>query len=343
MSPLPFPNVSPPSLGPRRPSPSPLSYLLSPLPHLLSPICHPLSVFYLLSAIFPLFLSSSVAFASTPPSSPPSLSPSPPYAARLSLAASLCESRDFARSALEYRRLAADLEPDDPALPGLYLAAADAYRQEGGWDRMERMLDHAEDVGAGGSEPLLFLRAARAEGVRDWLSAADYAEELATVHGRDEPLSIWARGAAASNYLRAGDPASARALVAGDAASEAAIDRYLAGHDKSPRLGGILGIVPGLGYAYSGEWGNMFRSILLNGIFGWAMYETADRDQWGLFAVSTFFELTWYSGSIYGGIDAAHRHNRDRLDAAVREIRGDGPPQLRRDAAVDVFSLRLSF
>ena len=289
-----------------------ISYLPSPISHLPSIICYLLSVIYYL------------------------LSP-------LSLASTLCASGDFARSALEYRRIAADLEPDDPSLPCLYIAAADAYRKKGGWDRMEQMLDHAEDVGAGGSASLLFLRVERSEGVHDWLSAADYAEELATVRGRDERLSVWARSVAASNYLRVGDAASARALVAGDAAGEAAINHYLAGHDKSPTLGGILGIVPGLGYAYSGEWGNVLRSVFLNGIFGWAMYETADRNQWALFSVATFFEITWYSGSIYGGIDAAHRQNRERLDSAVRELRGDESPQLRRDAAVDVFSLRLSF
>ncbi|MBN1558006.1 MAG: membrane protein insertion efficiency factor YidD [Lentisphaerae bacterium] len=78
---------------------------------------------------------------------------------------------------------------------------------------------------------------------------------------------------------------------------------------RSPRLGGILGLVPGLGYAYSGEYANALRSLLLNGIFIWGMVETAGEEQWGGFAVISFFELTWYSGSIYGGIDAAHRFN----------------------------------
>ncbi len=266
-----------------------------------------------------------------------------PADARLSLAASLYESGDYARSALEYRRLAADLEPVDKSLPGLYLAAADAYRAEGKWERMEKMLDHAEDAGTAESAPLLLLRTEQAEGVREWVSAADYAEELAMTDGKDDRLSRWAQGAAASDYLRAGDIEGARETVAGDAAREAAIDRYLAGHDKSPRLGGLLGIIPGLGYAYSGEWGNMFRSIFLNGIFGWAMFECADREQWGLFAVTTFFELTWYSGSIYGGIDAAHRYNRNRLDTTVRELRGDEAPRLERDARLDFFSLRISF
>ncbi len=266
-----------------------------------------------------------------------------PADARLSLASSLYESGDFARSALEYRRLAADLEPSDKSLPGLYLAAADAYRAEGKWERMEKMLDHAEDAGAAESAPLLLLRTEQAEGVRNWVSAADYAEELSSADKKDERLSRWAQGAAASDYLRAGDFEAARGAVAGDAAREAAIDRYLAGHDKSPRIGGLLGLIPGLGYAYSGEWGNLFRSIFLNGIFGWAMYECADREQWGLFAVSTFFEMTWYTGSIYGGIDAAHRYNRNRLDTAVHELRGDEVPRLERDTRLEVFSLRISF
>ena len=285
--------------------------------YLLSAICYPLSVICASAGV-------------------------PPTEARLSLAASLYESGDYARSALEYRRLAADLEPSDPALSGIFLAAADAYRAEGSWDRMERMLDHAQDAGAPAAAPLLLLRIEQAEGVRDWLSAADYAEEMAAAVD-DGRISAWSRGAAASDYLRAGDAASARGAVAGDAEREAAIDRYLAGHDKSPRIGGLLGIVPGLGYAYSGEWGNMFRSIFLNGIFGWAMYECAAREEWGLFAITTFFEMTWYTGSIYGGIDAAHRYNRDRLDNAVRELRGDDAPRLGRDARLEVFSLRISF
>ena len=288
--------------------------------NLLSPISY---------LLFPIFFCASAATAAD--------------TARLELAASLCESGDFSRAALEYRRLAADLEPSDKSLAGLYLAAADAYRRDDAWDRMVRMLDHAEDAGPANAAPLLLLRTEQAEGTRDWLSAADYADELAETSAEDKRLAAWARGATVADFLRAGEVKSARTAAAGDAAREAALERHLAGHDKSPRIGGLLGIVPGLGYAYSGEWGNMFRSILLNGLFGWAMFECADRDEWGLFAVTTFFELTWYSGSIYGGIDAAHRYNQRRLNATVRELRGDDAPRLEREARLDVFSLRIAF
>ena len=104
-----------------------------------------------------------------------------------------------------------------------------------------------------------------------------------------------------------------------------------------------LGLVPGLGYAYSGEWGNMVRSMVLNGLFGWAMYECADRDEWGLFAVATFFELTWYTGSVYGGVDAAHRYNRERLEDAAAALRGTREPAVRRGGGLPILGVSLSF
>ena len=103
------------------------------------------------------------------------------------------------------------------------------------------------------------------------------------------------------------------------------VERYQKGRDRSPRLGGILGLIPGLGYVYSGEYAKAVRSLILNGLFIYAMTETADREQWGAFAALSFFELTWYTGSIYGGIDAAHRFNQNRLNYCIKEIgRGSG-------------------
>ena len=100
--------------------------------------------------------------------------------------------------------------------------------------------------------------------------------------------------------------------------------------------------MPGLGYAYSGEYANAARSLILNGLFMWGMAETADDDLWGAFAVLTFAEFTWYSGSIYGGIDAAHRHNERRLDGAVAEIRGER--RLQPDfSAVPLVALKFEF
>lgn len=264
----------------------------------------------------------------------------------LALAEAFLADGETSAAALEYRRLEADADPADAELRGaLLLAAADAYRAGGEWVRMGRALDRAEAEAAlrAPIEPeILFLRMRRSEGLKEWASAAEWGETLAETR-RDPTESTRVSRLAAADWLLAGSSAEARRAT-DDPAALAALGRWEAGRDKSPRLGGLLGLVPGLGYAYAGEWGNAFRSLVLNGLFGWAMYECADRDEWGLFAVTTFFELTWYTGSVYGGIDAAHRHNRERLENAAREIRGDAPePALRRAPGVDLFRLRLAF
>ena len=41
---------------------------------------------------------------------------------------------------------------------------------------------------------------------------------------------------------------------------------FVTQHFKKPWLGGVLGLVPGLGYVYSGEYANAARSLILNGL-----------------------------------------------------------------------------
>ena len=152
----------------------------------------------------------------------------------------------------------------------------------------------------------------------DALMRADSESEIGAI-------VIAARGATTAALRRHDIPAARAALATSPtdpAPAIAALNAYAARPDKKPWLGGLLGLVPGLGYAYSGEYANATRSLILNSLFLWGMIETADDDQWAAFTVLTFVEFTWYSGSIYGGLDAAHRHNQRRLDAAITDIRG---------------------
>ena len=264
--------------------------------------------------------------------------------AALGLAEGFLATGDNTAAALEYRRLAADLD-DAAARPPLHLLAAEAYRRAADWDRMGRMLDKAEDEGAAADPVAAYLRLRRAEGRREWISAMLYAETLQGAASRadDAALRRFAAGARAADALLAGRADEARAAVRDDPERLRFVEGYVAGSDKSPTVGGLLGLVPGLGYAYSGEWGNMVRSMVLNGLFGWAMYECADRDEWGLFAVTTFFELTWYTGSIYGGVDAAHRYNRERLEEAASALRGERAPAVRRAGGIPLLHVELAF
>ena len=248
-------------------------------------------------------------------------------------------------AAVEFRRLALAAE-GDAAAGGWEWWAANEYAAAGTWKLSDRMLDRAEDAEPFGlSEAVSWRRAENAMGGGDWASAAFHFDSLRRRVAEDGARGVAARGAAAARLREGQVDAARRALAdAPDSAPDAreAIDRHAAGRDKKPWLGGVLGMVPGLGYAYSGEYANAARSIILNGLFIWGMVEAAERDEWGLFAVVAFGEITWYSGSIYGGIDAAHRHNRRRLDEAVAGVRGE--PRLRPDPAhFPLVSLRFEF
>ncbi|MBR6021871.1 MAG: hypothetical protein IK066_05570 [Kiritimatiellae bacterium] len=256
--------------------------------------------------------------------------PPPPQA----LAGELFDEGQYAASAIEYRRLALRAEEPADAATWLWMAAR-AYAQP--LDvRSNRLaldlLDAAEDAAPPGDSahalPIAVLRAELSLRLHEPAVARYYFQSIpGAIPAGAEPAAAgaWreyaARGAAAA-ALGTGDLSGARAAAADYADVLGAVDAYAAATRKRPWLGGVLGMVPGMGYAYSGEWGNAVRSLLLNGLFGWAMAETAEDDEWAVFAVCTFFEITWYSGSIYGGIDAANRWNAREDAEAARAVRG---------------------
>lgn len=261
------------------------------------------------------------------------------------LARQLHREGQYAASAIEFRRLALDAEPPLDAA-GWYWMAARAYARPDDVHAARlalKMLDRAEDAAPADAlaTPLSFLRAELSLRLGDFPSARYYFESIAYAADAalpDDPdAAAWyefaARGAAAADLFD-GDLAAARDAIAEFPSAVAAVDGYAARSRKSPTLGGFLGLVPGLGYLYSGEYANALRSVLLNGLFIWAMVETASDDDWGLFAVCAFMETTWYSGSIYGGIDAAQRHNKKALDDAIADLRPVPPSAVVPDETV---------
>ena len=255
------------------------------------------------------------------------------------LALALSREGQHHLSALEYRRLALN-ESETSTTGRWYWLAANEYASDRDWPLTARMLDLAEDANDDDlTAPVTWLRAEQALAERDWATASFYFQSLGSATDDAEWRDFSARGAAAAR-LRSGDVEGARVGLSGE--SLEAVERYAAGADKSPKVGGLLGLVPGLGYLYSGETGNAVRSVLLNGLFIWGMVETGEDDQWALFTLLTLGEFTWYSGSIYGGIDAANRYNRERLNTAVEEVRGDRRPQPNLNA-IPLFSFKFEF
>lgn len=260
------------------------------------------------------------------------------------LARSLAEEAHYEEAALEYRRLAL-AEPDPARRGGYYWAAAYAYLRAQDPERAQAMLDRAEDDAPELATPAMLLRAETTQAAGQQEESAFYLESV-LAGSPDGQTQRYVRQLLAATHLRLHEPVKARALLANadwDADSaRAAIDAYQRGRDKKPRLGALLGAVPGLGYVYAGEYANGLRSLILNGLFIYGMANTANKEQWGAFSVITFFEFTWYTGSIYGGIDASHRYNRERRQRCIKAVHAGAAfePDLE---AVPAVVLRFSF
>jgi len=242
----------------------------------------------------------------------------------LCLAQELSVEGQHASAALEYRRLA--LGATNPqACGGFFWAAAYEYTRAQQRSLAPALLDRAEDNDHALKPVALLLRAEVASAEKKHTEAVYYLQSAVGETTAPDMRKFVIRRVA-GEHPRAGQGDQARAVLSqapGDEAlALAALKRYEREQDKSPVLGGVLGLIPGLGYVYAGEYANGLRSLILNGLFMGAMVYSGLEDQWGAFAVISFFEITWYSGSIYGGIDAAQRYNRTRQERCLDAVQG---------------------
>jgi hypothetical protein len=89
---------------------------------------------------------------------------------------------------------------------------------------------------------------------------------------------------------------------------------------KSPVVGGLLSIVPGLGHMYAGRFPDGIRSLLLNAAFTSLAVISFQEDMAVLGGVFTVVEGVLYISNVYGGINAVQQENarmilgsRDRM------------------------------
>jgi hypothetical protein len=240
-----------------------------------------------------------------------------------SFAAHLASGGDAANAAIEFRRIA--LRDGSAATRGAaYWYSAHEYWRLQQTDISGKMLDCAEDIDPGLASQVALLRAENARVARSWDEAAFHYQSVLRGKPSREMRAYAARNLAAAEVWKGSVPGAREALrLDGTDTCQAALDAFDRGRDRSPFVGGLLGLVPGLGYAYSGEYANALRSLLLNALFGFGLCETASREQWGPFAAIGFFEATWYSGSVYGGVDAAYRYNLNRRVSCDGALRGN--------------------
>lgn len=263
------------------------------------------------------------------------------------LALDLLKENSYELSAVEFRRFAMETDKP-PEQAAAYLYSGYAYLQAEKTQSAAEMLDQAENSDAASAhlDEHALLSAETARQAKD-ADTALYFYDLLSEDSERSDFQTFARRRAAAIELAKGDILAARTQLVNspsdETASLLALDAYANGKDKNPVVGGLWGLIPGAGYWYSGEIANGFRSLLLNSLFIYGLVQTADDDQWGAFGAIAFFEVTWYSGSIYGGVDAAQRHNRDRLDQAIHAIDGNTSYLPDPGITTPIFKLKILF
>jgi putative component of membrane protein insertase Oxa1/YidC/SpoIIIJ protein YidD len=92
---------------------------------------------------------------------------------------------------------------------------------------------------------------------------------------------------------------------------------------RNPGLAGVLGVVPGLGYLYTGHRQTALAALLINGLFGWATVSTFQRQNYGLGALVGVVSLGFYAGNIQGSVRSARRFNQRHREEVAGRVRLD--------------------
>ena len=239
---------------------------------------------------------------------------------------------DYYRAITEYRRFLFLTKGIGDDAPRAAMAIGEALLRGEQWDAAGRQFDGV----ATRTDDLALRRDALFGAARAYLE--DGRPELAKPRFRlianDEAADGALRGQSrwllawghfdAGELDRARDLFQAVALAGGPHAASArgvveAIDQSGTIDAKDPLVAALLSVVPGGGHFYLGQWATGVTALTWNALFVFAAVSAWLSGDWGLATVLTFAELGWYSGSMFGAIAGAYRHNRD----AVRNWRDD--------------------
>lgn len=97
---------------------------------------------------------------------------------------------------------------------------------------------------------------------------------------------------------------------------------------KSPLLAAVYGVIPGGGYLYNGLYREAGIAFFLNTALAAAAYESFDNELYALGGIISLAGLGFYSGSIYGGISAAHKYNQRAYGEFIHDLETQVPPNM---------------
>ena len=243
----------------------------------------------------------------------------------------LRDDEDHYRAITEYRRLLFHF-PRTRHGDAARRAVAACYIAAERWDDAEAWLTEVEGVARG--TPLARWAAFERGGVRlsaekFGAAAAAFDEFIARYPKAPEAGEARWRGAwslllghrfelaeRAFGAIRAPDPhAEAAATLARECRRLAAQRR------KSPLIASLLGIVPGLGHAYTGRYKDGLVALAVDGILGWGAASAFSKGARVAGAALGLFGVNFHLSSIFGAANWAHRTNRARDQKIIDRLR----------------------
>lgn len=248
-----------------------------------------------------------------------------------SFANALFAEKDYYRAITEYKRVAHEFEGTAEARAARYAIGLAYFRGEK-WDAaMAAFRDiRAADPDSDGGADALLMMGESAYRAGDYATALDLFESFARNYS-DDPRTVDARMRIAQCHFSLGQYSLAGKQSAALAADYPKEERaaVLSGEMrsieqipmKSPALAGTLSaVLPGAGQLYTGRPRDAGISFLLNGGLIAAAVIAFEQEEPVAGGLLSLVELTWYSGNVYGAVNAAHKNNRTQRSRFLERL-----------------------
>jgi Tetratricopeptide repeat len=258
----------------------------------------------------------------------------------LGFANALFNDGDYFRAITEYKRFLF-LHPTDPRAGRVRLQVGVSYQRGQQWDDARQTL---ESIARQHPDAEIRAEAAYLVGETSFQQGR-YAQAIADLRPVAErygqtPVGERARYLLGWSYLRARQwpeasqtfdsigttsPLFPSSRVLADAAREG---EHLP--RKSPALAGLMSaVMPGTGHFYTGRFRDGTVALLLNGAFLAAGIEAVSAGNEAAAGLLLFFEAAWYSGALYGAVNAAQKYNLDLEERWLQGLERQHSPSLR--------------
>jgi TolA-binding protein len=258
----------------------------------------------------------------------------------LGFADALFDNGDYFRAITEYKRFLF-LYPTDARAGRVQLQVGLSYQRGQQWEDARKTFEAIAQ-----QHPDAAIRAEAAYRVGETsFQQGRYAQAMADLRPVAErygqtPVGERARYLLGWSYLRARQwPDASQTFETIDTtsplfpSSRALADAAREGENlprKSPALAGLMSaVIPGTGHFYTGRFRDGTVALLLNGAFLAAGIEAVSAGNEAAAGLLLFFEAAWYSGAIYGAVNAAQKYNLDLEERWLQGLERQHSPSLR--------------